>query len=187
MNNRMDNRMNNRMDAKIKQMKQILEVLEKCTISTNNYLSSKEPFFNNDNNQQPFQQFNNLFDHSQIPEGLNRNIKNIYEILGDPKKEIYMNEWTIMSLEEAAERYNYICSQGQSNVFDIGYKYAGLGYIDMLSCDLTNHLLFYRVDGGSNGYDRLDNFNNLIKNGSRPYKTFYFSDWFYNIILTSNI
>ena len=174
--------MNYMIAAKTKQMKQILEVLEKCTISTNDYMSSQKPFFYSDSNQQPFQQFNNLFNQSQIPEGLNRNIKNIYEVLGDPKKEIYINAWTIMSLDEALERYNYICTQGQSNVFDIGYKYAGMGYIDILSCDLTNHLLFYRVDGGSNDYDRLDNLNNLIKNGSQPYKTFYFSDWFYTIL-----
>lgn len=175
----MDNRMNSIMEAKRKQLKQILEVLETCTISTNDYKASKEPFFYSDSNQQPFQQFNNLFDHSQIPEGLNRNIKNIYEILGHPKKEIYIDAWTIMSLDEAIERYNCICGQGQTNVFDIGYKYAGMGYIDVLSCDLTNHLLFYRVDGGSNDYDRVDNLNNLIKNGAHPYKKFYFSDWFY--------
>ena len=174
--------MNNIMDAKTKQMKNILDVLEKCTVSTNDYVSSNKPFFNSDNNKQPFQQFNNLFTNSQIPEGLNQNIKNIYEILGDSKKEIYINEWTIMSLNEALERYSYICGQGQTNVFDIGYKYAGMGYIDMLSCDLTNHLLFYRVDGGSNDYDRIDNLNNLIKNGSQNYKTFYFSDWFYTIL-----
>lgn len=173
--------MNNIMDAKTKQLKKILEVLEKCTISTNDYKASIEPFFYSDSNQQPFQQFNKLFDNSQIPERLNRNIKNIYEILGHPKKEIYLESWIIMSLEEALERYNYICSQGQTNVFDIGYKYAGMGYIDMLSCDLTNHLLFYRVDGGSNDYDRVDNLNELIKNGSEPYNKFYFSDWFYSI------
>ena len=57
------------MEAKRKQLKQILEVLEKSTISTNDYKASKEPFFYSDTNQQPFQQFNNLFDHSQIPEG----------------------------------------------------------------------------------------------------------------------
>jgi len=175
--------MNHIIDAKTKQLKKILEVLEKCTISTNDYKASIEPFFYTDSNQQPFQQFNNLFDNSQIPERLNRNIKNIYEILGHPKKEIYLESWIIMSLEEAIERYNYLCSQGRTNVFDIGYKYAGMGYIDMLSCDLTNHLLFYRVDGGSNDYDRIANLNELIKNGSEPYNKFYFSDWFYKVLL----
>ena len=173
--------MNNTIAAKTKQMNKIIKVLEKCTISTNDYLSSQEQFFYSDSNQQPFQQFNNLFTNSQIPEGLNRNIKNIYEILGHPKKEIYLESWIIMSLEEALDRYKVICDKGQTNVFDIGYKYAGMGYVDMLSCDLTNHLLFYRVDGGSNDHDRIANFNELIKNGSEPYNKFYFSDWFYKI------
>jgi len=174
--------MNSSIATKTEQMKKILEVLEKCNISTNNYISSEKPFFYSDTNQQPFKQFNNLFTNALIPEGLNRNIKNIYEILGDSKKEIYFDVWTIMSLDEALERYNKLCTQGQSNVFDIGYKYAGMGYIDVLSCDLTDHLLFYRVDGGSNDYDRIDNLNNLIKNGSEPSDKFYFSDWFYNIL-----
>ena len=171
--------MENTIAAKRKQMKKIQEVLEKCSISTNDYMSSNESFFDSDNNQQPFQQFNNLFDNSKIPEGVNRHIKNIYEILGHPKKEIYLESWIIMSLDEALERYKVICDKGQTNVFDIGYKYAGMGYVDMLSCDLTNHLLFYRVDGGSNDYDRLYNLNELIKKGSEPYNKFYFSDWFY--------
>ena len=86
-----------------------------------------------------------------------------------------------MSVDEALERYKSLCNKGQSNVFDIGYKYGGMGYIDVLSCDLTTHLLFYRLDGGSNDYDRLYNLNQLIKEGSRPYDKFYFSEWFYNI------
>lgn len=171
---------------KTKQTRNLLNVLNQCTISTNNYVSSQEPFFQSDNNQQPFQQFNILFTTSQIPEGLNRNIKTIYEILGNPKKEIFMNEWTIMSLEEALERYKVICEKGQTNVFDIGYKYAGMGYIDVVSCDLTTHLLFYRMDGGSNDHDRVRSLNELLKNGSHPYKHFYFSDWFYKNESTRN-
>ena len=167
---------------KTKQTETLLKALNQCTISTNNYVSSQKPFFYNDDHQESFQQFNTLFTTSQmqIPESLNRNIRLIYEILGNPKKEIYMNVWTIMSLEEALERYAFLCSKGQTNVFDIGYKYAGMGYIDMVSCDLTTHLLFYRVDGGSNDYDRESSLNDLIKHGSQPYTQFYFSDWFYN-------
>jgi hypothetical protein len=157
-------------------------VLNNTTISSIDYVSTKEPFFWNINNRQAFQQFNNLFVDAQIPEGLNNNIKILYQILGHQKREIYYGPWTIMSLNEALERYNVICAKGQSNVFDIGYKYSGMGYIDVLSCDLTNHLLFYRPDGGSNDYDRQYNCNELIKNGSQPYKKFYFSEWFYNVL-----
>lgn len=174
--------MSNLTAKKSKQINKILAVLNNTTISSIDYVSTKEPFFWNINNRQAFQQFNNLFVDAQIPEGLNRNIKILYQILGDQKREIYYGPWTIMSLNEALERYKVICAKGQSNVFDIGYKYSGMGYIDVLSCDLTNHLLFYRLDGGSNDYDRQYNCNELIKNGSQPYKKFYFSDWFYNVL-----
>jgi hypothetical protein len=135
----------------------------------------------NCNNCEPFQQYNMLYSGEQIPEGLNRNIKVIYELLGHQRKEIYYGPWTIMSIDEALQRYKELCRQGQTQVFDIGYKYGGMGYIDVLSCDLTSHLLFYRVDGGSNDYDRLYNLNYVISKGSQPYDKFYFSDWFYNV------
>ena len=160
----------------------MLNALSKATISSNDYLSSNDPFFGNDTNVQPFQQYNNLFDDAQIPEGLNRNIKLLYEILGHQKKEIYYGTWTIMSLNQALERYKVICAMGQTNMFDIGYKYDGMGYINVLSCDLTSHLLFYRLDGGSNDYDRQANLDDLIKKGSVPYEKIYFSEWFYNVL-----
>jgi len=174
--------MSNLTANKSKQINKILAVLNNTTISSIDYVSSNEPFFRNDNSAIVFQQYNNLFVDAQIPEGLNRNIKIVYQILGHQKREIYYGPWTIMSLNEALERYKVICAKGQTNVFDIGYKYGGMGYIDVLSCDLTNHLLFYRVDGGSNDYDRQYNLNELIKNGSQPYKKFYFSEWFYNVL-----
>ena len=166
---------------KTAEIEKIFEVLKTCAVSSNDYVSSNEPFFKNDSASQPFQQFNMLYVNGQIPEGLNRNIKVIYDLLGHPKKEIYYGPWTIMSVDEALQRYKELTRQGQSNVFDIGYKYGGMGYIDVLSCDLTSNLLFYRVDGGSNDYDRLYNLNQLVKEGSRPYDKFYFSTWFYNV------
>ena len=159
----------------------ILLQLKNASISHDDYKSSENPFFRNDINAQPFQQSNKLFINTQLPEGLNHNIKLLYELFGDQKKEIYYDTWTIMSVNEALDRYNSLIKQGQTNVFDIGYKYSGMGYIDVLSCDLSNHLLFYRVDGGSNAYDRQYNLRNLIVNGSSPYNKFHFSEWFYNV------
>ena len=173
--------MSNFINNKSQLINKMLNALRKATISSNDYLSSNEPFFVNDINAQPFQQYNNLFVNAQIPEGLNRNIKLLYEILGHQEKEIYYGPWTIMSLDQALERYKIICAMGRSNVFDIGYKYDGMGYINVLSCDLTDHLLFYRLDGGSNDYDREANLNDLLKNGSAPYDKIYFSEWFYNV------
>jgi len=163
---------------KIKTINQILDVLNKGTISTNNYTSSNQPFFMK-NSTESFKQYNNL--KLEIPENLNNNVKLIYEIFGNAQKEIYLDEWTIMSLEEALKKYKDICEQGQNNVFDIGFRYLGMGHIEMISCDLKSHLLFYRPDGGSNGWDRINNFNELIQKGSTPYNKFHFYKWFYNI------
>jgi hypothetical protein len=159
----------------------LLAQLQNAYISSEDYVSSKEPFFRNDENAQPFQQYNKLFINAELPERLNHNIKLLYELLGDQKKELYYGPWTIMSVNEALLRYKELCKQGQHNVFTIGYKYGGMGYIDLLNCDLTSHLLFYSIDGGSNDYDRSYNANNLIKNGATPYNKFHFSDWFYNV------
>jgi hypothetical protein len=168
-------------NRKSSEIRKILEKLRHASISSDDYVSSREPFFMNCNNCEPFQQYNMLYSGEQIPEGLNRNIKVIYELLGHQRKEIYYGPCTIMSIDEALQRYKELCRQGQTQVFDIGYKYGGMGYIDVLSCDLTSHLLFYRVDGGSNDYDRLYNLNYVISKGSQPYDKFYFSDWFYKV------
>ena len=169
-----------------KTVKKILSVLEKGYLSENNYNSLRVPFFQQNKEKKfsiDFQEFEN---HTPIPEGLNRNIKLIYRILGNPNKEIYLNEWTILSYKDAFEQYKDYCNKGQKNIFNIAYRYLGMGHVEVLSCDLITHLLFYRKDGGSNGYDREINYNDIIKNGANNYKKFYFSNWFYNIKFENN-
>ena len=162
-------------------VQKIMKVLNKSYISSDSYRSTQEPFMCKNKEKRFDIEFkeNNLFE--KIPDGLNRNIILIYKIFGNPKKEIYLSNWTIMSLEEALKQYEEYCKNGQENIFNIGYRYLGMGHIEVISCDLNSHLLFYRPDGGSNGYDRLANHNEIIKNGSKKYKQFFFSDWFYKI------
>ena len=59
-----------------------------------------------------------------------------------------------------------------------------MGHVRVISCELDTHLLFFRQDGGSNGYDRDDHFNYLIKNGTAPYKDkqIFFTPWFFKIL-----
>lgn len=168
--------------SQIRNINKILKILEQSNVSCNDYDSTKQPFFSSDNNGNKFViNFQSLFNYN-IPETLNRNVILIYKILGDHTKEIYLGEWTIMSLDKSLKNYKEYSDNGQNNVFDIGYKYEGMGHITVISCDLKTHLLFYRPDGGSNGYDREDNYQNLIKHGSGHYEQFFFSKWFYNIL-----
>ena len=83
----------------------------------------------------------------------------------------------MMSLNEVLENYKKLCSEGQETVFDIGYRYKGMGHIEVLSCNLYNHLLFYRMDGGSNDWDREANYKNIINFNYQEYQYFYFTDW----------
>ena len=48
-------------------------------------------------------------------------------------------------------------------IFDIAYRYMGMGHIEVLSCDLSTHRLYTRPDGGSNGYDREINHEVMTK------------------------
>ena len=38
------------------------------------------------------------------------------------------------------KRYKELCSKGQTNVFDIGYRYLGMGHIEML---LVIYIIIY--------------------------------------------
>jgi|TARA_B110000858_G_C17461267_1_gene318548 hypothetical protein len=113
----------------------------------------------------------------EIPDALNRHFKMLYEIVGDPDIEIYVNDWTIMSLNEALAKYEHYKNDGQENIFDIAYVYCGMGHIDVLSCNLHNHLLFMRRDGGSNGWDREYNYLQAKNFDYRKYEYFYFNSW----------
>ena len=170
-------------DKTKKVIEKILSVLNKAKISTDKYNSTQQPFFCQ-NIEGNFEIKYNINDHfKKIPSDLNRNIILIYNIFGSPSQEIYLGDWTILSLEESLKQYNDYCHQGQNKVFNVAYRYLGMGHVEVLSCDLDSHLLFYRRDGGSNGYDREANFLEIIKNKPSKYKQFYFSDWFYKINL----
>lgn len=170
------------LNKKITQINKILSILKQCKISRENHNSSSLPFFSRDFDPITFTTNSKCLNNYNIPDSLNRNIKLIYQLLGDPEREIYIGEWTIMSLNECSKRYKDFCQNGQKDVFDIGYRYMGMGHIEVISCDLKTHLLFYRPDGGSNGYDRYANYQDILKNGPDKYEKFFFTKWFYNIL-----
>ena len=147
-------------------------------LSNDNSIESTQlPFFNFDSEKSTLRFiYSTKREIPIIHEKLNRNIKEIYKYTQTDNQEIYINNWTFMSINEIKKRYNSIKTK-RSNVIDIAFKYEGMGWILLLSCDLDNYLLFERLDGGSNGYDRESNLNKLIKDGSKFYKKFNFSQW----------
>ena len=159
---------------KTRQVENVLQFIEEGKLSQMNYISSSMPFFMQDNTK-PFTIGH--FNIPELPEGLNRNIKTMYKLMGNPNVELYIRDWTFMSLNQALEVYNDYCNNNQTKVFDIGYMYIGMGHIKVISCDLDNHLLFYRIDGGGDGYAR-DYHRKLILNyDPTNYTHMYYTDF----------
>jgi len=167
---------------KRKQIVSVQELVKNSKLSDENYDSTKEPFFMKRENDDYLMNYKDL---PEIPESLNRHMKIFYTLLGNPDIEVYIGDFTFMSLTKCLENYNDYCKNDQKSVFDIGFRYAGMGHIVVTSCDLNNHLLFERMDGGSSGYDREANYKELLnyKTGSKKY--FYFNR-FKNKLMNSN-
>lgn len=156
---------------KRKQILSVEELLRDAKISDENYDSTIEPFFMKRDNDDYVMNYKDL---PELPESLNRHIKIFYTLVGNPDVEVYIGDYTFMSLTKCLENHRDYCKNDQTSVFDIAYRYEGMGHVTVISCDLNNHLLFERRDGGSNGYDREDNYKALLnyKTGDKKYMYF---------------
>ncbi len=155
--------------------------LLKAKLSNSKTRSSDIPFFNTISHKSNLRNISlKKRDIPLINNKLNRNIKEIYKYTENDDQEIYLYNWTFMSINEILERYQFLCEK-RNDIIDIAYKYKGMGWISVLSCDLNNSLLFERLDGGSNIFDRQDNLQNIINDGSKFFEKLYFSQWVKNI------
>lgn len=77
-------------------------------------------------------------------------------------EEVYAGSTTILSWEEVQKRRQIAVREGTENDFyDVAIEYVGMGRVMVLSVDGEGgaHL---RVDGGANGYERLENFHKSL-------------------------
>jgi hypothetical protein len=81
-------------------------------------------------------------------------LKIMFELLGDPDLRIYCGNFTFYSLNEIIDNFNEI-----PNIIDIGNQYSGMGHFTALTINRLNKKLFFRREGGSNGYDQGGNYN----------------------------
>ncbi len=162
---------------KKRDIENILIKLSGSKMSSGNYDSTKVGFFSQDSKRVPFEIGNKSL--PRMPDELNRNIQLIYKLIGDPDKEVYLEEWTILSLNQVLERFSELQLKNQDRVFDIAIRYAGMGHIDVLSCDLQTHKLFIRNDGGANGWEREFHYRELLTLDPSIKPQMYFQEWFY--------
>ena len=167
-------KINRHVAYKTRQVTKILDFLKDGHMSHEDYDSAQMPFFVKDKKNEFKVNNQNI---PELPEGLNRNIKLMYELIGNPDIEVYIRDWTFLSLNKAIEVYNDYVNNNQTKVFDIGFMYIGMGHIKVLSCDLENHLFFYRFDGGSSGHDRILYRNQILNYDKNKYTYMYFADF----------
>ena len=167
-------KVNRHIAYKTRQVNNVLDFLKDSRVSQPNYIGTDMPFFMKNNNKVFNIGYNDI---PEMPKGLNRNIQTMFKLIGNPLVEIYIGDWTIMSLNQCIDVYNNYCNNSQTKVFDIGYMYIGMGHIKMLSCDLEKHILFYRIDGGGDGYARDYHRYKILNYNPTDYEFMYFTDF----------
>ena len=159
--------MNPNVEYKTRNVQKILNFLNKGHKSQEDYVGSDMPFFMK-NESTEFQIGHHVI--PELPNGLNHDVVNMYKIIGNPLSEVYVNDWTFMSVNQTLQVYNDRCNNGQKLVFDIGYMYIGMGHIKVLSCDLNTGELFYRIDGGGDDHAREYHKNLIMNYDKKDYK-----------------
>lgn len=125
------------------------------------YKSSNQPFFTKNYSNGDYEKT----DISKILEKYNLPIKlkKIYELISNPNIEYYLGDWTLISLNSLEEFFKIKKENGQERVIDFAHFYFGMGHCLVVSVDPEDSKIFYRRDGGSNGYERVEKFNKIIK------------------------
>ena len=137
--------------------------------SNKNYDSTQAPFFRKSIN-------NNIIDHNSenILNIEYLNLINNFKLLNLPTNiedffinnnayncEIYINNYTFLSIKKIIELYKFYNEDNINNIIDIGFIYKGLGYINVIYYNNKFNKIFLREDGGSNNFDRELNYTKL--------------------------
>ena len=136
-------------------------------VSKPNWQSNQKPFMSNSQDSSIIK--DDYINLKLSETELSDDIKNFYKIFGSSSQEIYINEWTLFSLD------NIICMHNNYfkdniNIYDLGIEYLGMGHVNVVFYDAVNKNINYRHDGGSNDYDReyyyqeLKNYSNKKNN-----------------------
>mgnify|MGYP001411452446 CR=1 FL=1 len=100
----------------------------------------------------------------------------VYLQVGDPDLSFSLHRWNFMSLTSVRDQLFAYQSSNQFQAMDIAYTLLGLGHVLVASVDPTDGSVYYRHDGGSNGWDRALNGEfaaKCVPEHKRSYKDFF--------------
>ena len=100
-----------------------------------------------------------------IPE----NIKNFYRDVSSSTQEIYINNWTLFSLDNILNMSKEYLLVGVPTI-DLGFTYMGMGHVHVAFYHPKFDTILFRMDGGSNDWERKDNRYDLINFDHNKFK-----------------
>ena len=127
-----------------------------------NYDSLQEPFCRKSISDDQGMGFNNQKVNAVLEKiVLPPTLRIIYQIIGEDDTEFYFNNWTLMSLNSIIARQKVYVENDQERVIDFAFGYMGMGHIVVVAFDPIDFKIFFRRDGGSNGWDREANWAHI--------------------------
>ena len=134
--------------------------------SYENYDSTQAPFFrkciNNDIDYHNSENILNIENLNLIDNFKNLKLPKIIEDFfinnNAYKCEIYINNYTFLSMKKIIELNDFYKKDNITNIIDLGFIYKGICYIEVIYYNTKFNKLFFREDGGSNNDIRKNNY-----------------------------
>lgn len=117
---------------------------------------------------------NKFLDFLPLPHEL----ETLFKLIGRTDVEYYWDNWTLFSTQHMEERVLLYRKHGQYNVIDFAHISMGMGHAIVAAIDPIDRKIFFRRDGGSNGYDREKNWNAILNYKPEDTDKHEFSRWF---------
>ena len=160
----------------------IKKVLLEGRSSSENYNCTQEPFFSMDSNNQTnikyvSDEVDSILEKYDFPEDLRK----IYRGVGNKLVEYYYKDWVLLSLSNIEERVDIYRKDGQNRVIDFGVKYHGMGHCYVVAFYPEDKKIFYRRDGGANGYERMAHYREIVEYKPITEHKFEVMDWLWYI------
>jgi len=180
-------------------MKKIIDFsinkLKECTFSVDNTNCLKDPVFrpeidNVDVDELIYKSNKNNQKILELSEKINLPSKLLYMyiLLDSNTREFTYYNFTFFSIREIEKRLIIYEEDNQNNICDLALCYHGMGWIIVLTLNRKDGKFFLRMDGGSNNYDREDNWNFIKKYDPHTQKDKLFNiDKFFDISKNENI
>ena len=148
-----------------------VKIMNVIQYGNENYDSTQAPFLrksiNNDINEHNSENVLNLDNLNLIDNfkllNLPKNIEDFFINNNSYNCEIYLNNYTFLSMKKIIELHEFYKNDNINNIIDLGFIYEGMGWIQVIYYNTKFNKLFFRIDGGSNNYDRKYNYDLMKK------------------------